>query len=184
MAKLPPLSMPSSSQSLSKLIILRNVAITLVSLTLAAVWIALGPRGEFLDGRAFTVSTLNQVTYIFYNWTISLPLDTRSQYRFQAWNNRLAGMTTFVPVDTAHGLGDPNKILISVETTAPPDNLFFINPWTGQGLNGFSVSVSGRLSSVISGLADRPIVLTPQWPYVLLVPCSYRAFDPRRSGQN
>jgi hypothetical protein len=146
MAKLPPLSVPSLSQPSSKLIILRNVAITVISLALAALWIVLGPHGDFLNGRAFTVSTLDQITYVFYNWTISLPLNSTSQYRFQAWNNRLVGKTSFVPVDMAHGLGDPNRIVVSIETTARPNDQFSINPWTGQGLIGFSVVVCGELS--------------------------------------
>jgi hypothetical protein len=147
-AKLPPLSVPSSSQPLSKLVILRNSAITLVSLALAALWVALGPHGNFLNGRAFTVSTLDQVTYIYYNWSFSLPLDPSAQYRFQAWNNRLAGKTSFVPSDRGHGLIDPNKnqIRVSVETTAPPNRHFSINPWTGQRTIGFSALVSGEPS--------------------------------------
>ena len=150
MAKLPPLSVPTPSQPSSKLILLRNTAITLISLTLAALWIALGPHGDFLNGRAFTVSTLDQVTYVFYNWSISLPLDATSKYRFQAWNDRLAGKTTFVPVDTLNGLGNPDKIIVSVETTAipttRPDRQFSISPWTGQGLLGLDIAVSGEPS--------------------------------------
>ncbi len=143
MTKLPQLSVPTPSQPSSKLILLRNAAITLISLTLAALWIALGPHGDFLNGRAFTISTLN--------WSVTLPLDSNSKYRFQAWNDRLAGKTTFVPVDSANGLGDPNKIVINVETTAipntRPDRQFSINPWTsGQGLMGVDVAVSGEPS--------------------------------------
>ena len=150
MSKLPPLSgaSPSPSQPSSKLILLRNAAITLLSLTLAALWIALGPHGDFLNGRAFTVSTLDQITYVFYNLSISLPLDTNSQYRFQAWNDRLIGKTSFVPVDSAHNLGDPNRIVVSVETTARPtarpDRQFSVSPWNGRGVIGLDIAVSWR----------------------------------------
>ena len=148
MAKLAPLSVPSSSQPSSKLIILRNAVITLVSLALAAVWIALGPHGDFLNGRAFTISTLDQVSYVYYNWSFTLPLDPSAHYRFQAQNSRLIGKTSFVPSDRGPGLIDPNKnkITVSIETTARPNRQLFIDPWTGQGRIGFSIFVSGEPS--------------------------------------
>jgi hypothetical protein len=144
MPKFPPLSVPSPSQPLSKHTILRNAAITLVSLTLAALWIALGPHGDFLDGRAFSVSTLDQVTYVFYNWSITLPLDQTTQYRFQAYNNRLVGKTSFVAVDSERRLGDPNGIFVSIETTASPAQFSFRRQ-TLPGLLACDIVVSGEL---------------------------------------
>jgi len=168
MPKFPPLSVPSPSQPLSKHIILRNAAITLVSLTLAALWIALGPHGDFLDGRAFSVSTLDQVTYVFYNWSITLPLDQTTQYRFQAYNNRLVGKTSFVAVDSERRLGDPNGIFVSIETTASPAQFSFRRQ-TLPGLLACDIVIVDDLPNIYGiDYANIVVYLPPNFRYEAL----------------
>ncbi|KAG8829813.1 hypothetical protein FRC17_005985 [Serendipita sp. 399] len=123
--------------------LLRDGLILLVSMILAVAFIVWGPKGDFLAGRAFTVTTTNEVTYIYYNWTVQLPLDT-PKLNMQAWNNRLVGSVTFMPAPA-----QDKHYTISIETTAA-GRMFTITPWTmGQTQqSGFGIVVSDLLPNV------------------------------------
>ncbi|KAG8765926.1 hypothetical protein FRC15_006691 [Serendipita sp. 397] len=120
--------------------LLRDGLLILVSLILAVAFIVWGPKGDFLAGRAFTVTTTNEVTYIYYNWTVQLPLETPT-LNMQVWNNRLVGTVRFVPAPA-----EDKHYTISVETTAA-GGMFKLTPWTmGQTQqSGFGIVVSDLL---------------------------------------
>jgi len=118
----------------------RELLIRVLGIILATAFIIWGPAGDFIAGRAFTITTTNEVTYIFYNWTVTLPLSTPS-LNMQAWNNRLVGSVRFTsaPKTDTH-------YTINIETTAP-GGMFKLTPWTMDQTqqSGFGIVVSDLL---------------------------------------
>jgi hypothetical protein len=120
--------------------LLRDGLILLVSIILSVAFIVWGPAGDFIAGRAFTVSTTNEIAYVYYNWTMTLPLTTPS-LNMQAYNNRLIGSIRFTraPISSNH-------FTINIETTAP-GHMFKLTPWVMAGSQqaGFGIVVSDLL---------------------------------------
>jgi hypothetical protein len=77
------------------------------------------------------------VTYIYYNWTIQLPLVTPT-LNMQAYNNRLVGSVLFTPAPSTD-----THYTISIETTVV-NGPFTFTPWTMADTDesGFTVDVS------------------------------------------
>lgn len=107
---------------------------------LGVAFILWGPAGDFIAGRAFTISTTNEITYVFYNWTVTLPLSTPT-LNMQAWNNRLIGDITFTSAPSTD-----THYTINIETTAP-GGMFKLTPWTMDETqqSGFGIVVSDLL---------------------------------------
>lgn len=116
---------------------IRDGIILFLTIALAVVYIVLGPAGEFIAGRAFTITTMNEVTYIYYNWTLELPASTPT-LDMDAYNNRLVGSVLFTPAPATD-----NHFTISVETTVR-NGPFTLYPWTTyeNQKSGFTVTVS------------------------------------------
>jgi len=120
--------------------LIREVFIRVVSLVLAVAFIVWGPAGNFIAGRAFTITTTNEVTYVFYNWTVTLPISTQS-LNMQAWNTRLLGDVRFATAPAY-----TNQYTINIETTAP-SNMFKLTPWSMDetAQSGFDIEVNDLL---------------------------------------
>ncbi|PVG02642.1 hypothetical protein CPB86DRAFT_532047 [Serendipita vermifera] len=120
---------------------IRDALVLLVCIILSVAFIVWGPSGDFIAGRAFTVSTSNEVTYIFYNWTVQIPMDSLT-LNMQARNNRLVGDITFktTSVLTTH-------YTVNIETTAPASMFKMTTMSTAQQC-GFSIVVDDRLPNV------------------------------------
>lgn len=100
----------------------------------------------------FQITTTNEVTYIYYNWTLTLPLETPT-LNMQAWNNRLIGSLVFTAAPSTD-----THYTVNVETTAP-SGMFKLTPWTMEQAqqSGFGIVVrilyrdSLHLSSSMAG---------------------------------
>ncbi|KIM28943.1 hypothetical protein M408DRAFT_328998 [Serendipita vermifera MAFF 305830] len=132
--------MSADTKAARKSQMIRDGIIFIICLALSVVYIVLGPAGEFIAGRAFTVSTSKEVTYIYYNWTVQLPASTPS-LNMQAYNNRLVGSVLFTPAPATD-----NHYTISIETTVV-NGPFTMHPWTMYDTqeSGFTINISDIL---------------------------------------
>jgi hypothetical protein len=131
---------PVSAKQARRKQMIRDGIVVFLSLALSIVFLVFGPTGDFIAGRAFTVSTTNQVTYIYYNWTLQLPISTLS-LNMQAYNNRLVGSVLFAAAPP-----NDNHYTISVETTVVKGP-FTITPWSmyESQESGFTINISDLL---------------------------------------
>jgi hypothetical protein len=131
---------PVNAKQVQRRQMIRDGIIIFISLVLSVAFLVFGPAGDFIAGRAFTITTTNQVTYIYYNWTIQLPLSTPT-LNMQAHNNRLVGSVLLAPAPSTD-----NHYTVSIETTVR-NGPFTFTPWTMYEAqeSGFTVDISDLL---------------------------------------
>lgn len=139
----PPSTSPTTVKETQKRMMIRDGIVIFISIVLSVAFLVFGPAGDFIAGRAFSITTTNQVTYIYYNWTIQLPLSTPI-LNMQAYNNRLVGNVLFAAAPASD-----NHYTVSVETTVP-NGPFTFTPWTmyEEQESGFTVDVSDLLPNI------------------------------------